>query len=79
MNGITKQTMRTNTMQRWYIHKHPTRLGKKQSNTTKNAIASKHQTPGLPSPPTAIWRNADINDKEQQTMEPVKMDFSMTA
>jgi hypothetical protein len=28
------------------------------------------------SPPTAIWRKPDINDKEQQTMEPVEMDFS---
>jgi len=31
------------------------------------------------SPPTAIWRKPDINDKEQQTVEPGEMDFSMTA
>jgi hypothetical protein len=30
------------------------------------------------SPPTAIWRKPDINDKEQQTMEPIEMDFSIT-
>jgi hypothetical protein len=41
-------------------------------------MASKHGTPGLPSPPTAIWRKPDINDKEQQIMEPEEMDFSMT-
>ena len=35
--------------------------------------------PNSQSPPTAIWRKPDINDKEQQTMEPVEMDFSMTA
>jgi len=42
-------------------------------------MASKHRTRGHPSPPTAGLRKQDIFVKEQQTMEPVEMDFSMTA
>jgi hypothetical protein len=53
--------------------------GKNQSNTIKNAIASQHRSPDFCLPPTAIQTKPVINDKNQQTMEPVEMDFSMTA
>jgi len=54
-------------------------ISNRRSNWEMTMMASKHRTPGLPSPPTAIWRKPDINDKKQQTMEPVEMDLSITA
>jgi hypothetical protein len=54
-------------------------LGKKQSNTTKNAIVTKHRSPGFCLPPTAIQTKPVINDKNQQTRHWVEMDFSITA
>jgi hypothetical protein len=50
-----------------------------QSNTTTNAIATKHRSPGFCLPPTAIQTKSVINDKDQQTREWVEMDFSITA
>ena len=76
---LTKRIIRTNTAQRWHIHKHPTSSGKKQSSTTKNAIAAKHRSPGFCLPPTAIQTKPVVNDKEQQTRELVEMVFSITA
>jgi len=70
---------------RWYIHKHPTSSGKKQSNTIENAIATKNWKPTYscqaptPSPPTAIQTKPVINDKDQQTREWVEIDISITA
>jgi len=76
---FTKWMIRTKTVQRWHIHKHPTSSGKKQSNTTKNAIATKHRSPDFCLPPTAIQTKPVIKDKDQQTREWVEMDFSITA
>jgi len=53
--------------------------GKKQSNTTRNAIATKHRSPDFCLPPTAIQIKPVINDKDQQTRKWVEMDFSITA
>jgi len=40
--------------------------GKKQSNTTKNAIAAKYQSPGFCLPPTAIQTKPVNNENDQQ-------------
>jgi hypothetical protein len=53
--------------------------GKKQLNTTKNVIATKHRSQGFCLPPTAIQTKPVINDKDQQTRQWVEMDFSITA
>ena len=63
----------------WYngFHKHPTSSGKKQSDTTKIEIAPKHRSPGFCLPPTAIETKPVINDRDQQTWQWVKMDWTI--
>ena len=56
-------------LQRYYIHKHPMSSGKKQSNNTKNLIATKHRSLDFCLPLTAIQTKPVIKDKDRQTRE----------